>query len=324
MKKRIALTALALALLLTCPGCFGRQVEESPAPTGQPTATPSAGLDWEGTVTVDGKTYRRRTDMKTVLFLGVDNTKTSEFGEGLIGNNGRSDAIMLFLMDTKTGNTDLLTVSRDTITEVDVYDGTGELQFSNPMQIALQYSFGTSAKRSCFLTQRTVSELLYGARIDGYFSLTMDGIPVIVDEFGGVTITMPEDYSYIDSGYTKGATVTLDGAEAERFIRYRDINEFGSNEQRNERQSWFVTEMFRQIAHMGNVDGTVEHLLEVAGKYIETNLDAETMMRFLHSSLSQTYKVPGEVREGPLHNEYYVDEDGLRELVIQLFYRPVE
>ena len=324
MKKGLAMLIAALALLLACPGCFGGPAGESQTPSAQPTEGPTDEVDWEGTVTVDGVTYRRRTDLKTVLFLGVDNTYTSEFGDGLVGNNGRSDAIMLFLMDTKTGTTDLLTISRDTITEVDVYDGKGELQFSNPMQITLQYSFGNSPRRSCFLTQRTVSELLYGARIDGYFSLTMDGIPVIVDEFGGITLTLPEDYSYIDRSYTKGATITLNGDQAERFVRYRDTNEFGSNERRNERQSWFVTELFRQIRSMDDADGTVEHLLDIADKYIETNLDAETMMRFLHSTLSQTYKVPGEVRAGELHNEYYVDEDGLRDLVIQLFYRPVE
>ena len=323
MKKRLVLTFFVFLMMFTFPGCFN-ETKESPTPTGQNTDSPTNEVDWEGTVTVDGTTYRRRTDLKTVLFLGVDNSDTYEFKDDLIGNNGRSDAIMLFLMDTKTGTTDLLTISRDTITEVDVYDGKGELQFSNPMQITLQYSFGNSPKRSCFLTQRTVSELLYGARIDGYFSLTMDGIPVIVDELGGITVTLPEDYSYIDSGYTMGATITLDGTQAERFVRYRDINEFGSNEQRNERQSWFVTELFSQIRNMDDVDGMVDHLLEIADKYIETNLDAETMMRFLHSTLSQTYKVPGEVRAGEFHNEYYVDEDGLRDLVLQLFYRPVE
>lgn len=320
--KKLLLLILTLALLI-CAGC-----QKTP---GEPSSDDYDDLDneqdetdWTGVVVYDGVEYRRRTDVRTVLFLGVDNTYLSDFGDNIVGNNGRSDTIMLFIMDTKTKTTELLTVSRDTITEVDVYDGLGDLMFSNPMQITLQYSFGNSAKRSCFLTQRTVSELLYDARIDGYFSLTMDGIPVIVDEIGGITITMPEDYSYMDSAYTKGATVTMDGAAAERFVRYRDIDEFGSNEQRNERQSWFVTEMFRQMRSMDNLGDTVEHILDVASDYIETNVDADTLALFLNSTMSDTYDVPGEVRQGELHNEYYVDEDGLRELVIKLFYRPAE
>lgn len=316
MKKVIL---LMLALTLICAGCHREPQDISDDPSLDVDDT-----DWTGSVMYDGVEYRRRTDVKTVLFLGVDNTSTAEFGEDIVGNNGRADALMLFLADTKTGRTELLTVSRDTITEVDVYDGLGDLQYSRPMQINLQYSYGNSAKRSCFLTQRTVSELLYDARIDGYFSLTMDGIPVIVEEIGGITLTMPEDYTKIDSRYTKGATVTLNGEEAERFVRYRDLNEFGSNEDRNARQSWFVTEMFRQMKAVGDLEGTVERVLDVADDYIETNVDAETLKLLAGSTMDETYKVPGEVRQGQFHNEFYVDEEGLRELVIKLFYRPVQ
>lgn len=313
MKKAVL---LILAVALLCAGCDKKE----PTPSGDSYDAPGLA----GVIEYNGVQYRRRTDVKTMLFLGVDNTYTSEFGDGVVGNNGRSDAIMVFITDTKTKTTELLTISRDTITEVDVYDGLGELQYSNPMQITLQYSFGNSPKRSCFLAQRTVSELLYDARIDGYFSLTMDGIPVIVEEMGGITVTLPEDYSYIDPAYTKGATVQLDGAAAERFVRYRDINEFGSNEVRNQRQSWFVTEMFRQMKGNSDLEDTLEKILDVADDYIETDLDGDTLKLIATSSIVETYKVPGEVRQGELHNEYYVDEEGLRELVIQLFYRPVE
>ncbi len=318
MKKTIL---FMLALALICAGCHKEpqniDIDDGPGLDVDDT-------DWTGTVMYDGAEYRRRTDVKTVLFLGVDNTATAEFGEGIVGNNGRADAIMVFITDTKAKTTELLTISRDTITEVDVYDGLGDLQYSRPMHINLQYTFGNSAKRSCFLTQRTVSELLYDARIDGYFSLTMDGIPVIVEELGGITLTMPEDYTKIDSRYTKGSTVTLNGEEAERFARYRDLNEFGSNEDRNARQSWFVTEMFRQMRTVDDLEDKVERILEAADDYIETDVDAETLKLLTESTMSETYKVPGEVRQGQFHNEFYVDEEGLRELVIKLFYRPVQ
>lgn len=321
MKKAVI---FALALILICGAC-GKSGGETPDETPDPDeGMEQDDTDWTGEVEYDGVKYRRRTDFKTVLFLGVDNTKTSEFDEDVVGNNGRSDAIMLFLVDTKDKTSQLLTISRDTITEVDVYTGDGDLVYSRPMQVTLQYSYGDSPKRSCFLAQRTISELLYDARIDGYFSLTMDGIPVIVDELGGITLTMPEDYTQIDSRYTKGATVTLDGEEAESFIRYRDLDTVGSNEDRNERQSWFVTEMFRQMRGTADLQETVERMLEVAEPYIETDVDAETLKLLASSTLEETYKVPGEVRQGQFHNEYYVDEEALRELVLQLFYRPVE
>ena len=311
-----------LILTLVCAGC--QKEPEEPVESVDSSVYLKDETEWGGTVKYNGVKYRRRTDVRTVLFLGVDNTYLSESGENLVGNNGRTDAIMLFLVDTKSKTTELLTVSRDTMTEVDMYDGVGNLIYSRPMHINLQYSFGNSPKRSCFLTQRTVSELLYNARIDGYFALTMDGIPAIVEELGGITITMPDDYTKIDSRYTKGATVTMNGDEAERFARYRDTSEFGSNEGRNERHSWFVMEMFRQLKAKGDLDGTVERILDVAEDYIETDIDAETLKLLAGSTMTESYKVPGEVRQGKYFNEYYVDEDGLRELVIKLFYRPVE
>lgn len=317
--KKVVLLISVLFLALMCAGC-----QKGPGDLTDSSGYLADKTEWGGTITYKGTKYRRRTDVRTVLFLGVDNAYLSESGEDLVGNNGRSDAIMLFLVDTKNKTTELLTVSRDTITEVDMYDGVGKLVYSRPMHISLQYSFGNSAKRSCFLAQRTVSELLYNARIDGYFSLTMDGIPVIVEELGGITITLPEDYSEIDSRYTKGATVTLNGEEAERFVRYRNTEVLGSNEGRNERQSWFVMEMFRQMKEKGDLDGTVERLLDVAEDYIETDVDAETLKLLAGSTITESYKVPGEVRQGQYFHEYYVDEEGLQELVVKLFYRPAE
>lgn len=35
-------------------------------------------------------------------------------------------------------------------------------------------------------------------------------------------------------------------------------------------------------------------------------------------------KVPGEVKQGEEHDEFIVDNEKLRDLVIKLFYKPVE
>ena len=216
----------------------------------------------------------------------------------------------------------MLTVSRDTMTEVDVYDLKGDYAFSGEMQINMQHAFGDSPSKSLNLTKRTVSELLYGIRIDGAMSLTMDGIQTIVDKLNGITLTMPEDYSYIDERYTEGATVKLNGKEMEHFIRYRDTDEAGSNEERVRRQSWLIGAVFQDLKAKGAMN-FIEELIESDPDYLETDCDAELLKKMSKYPISETkYKVPGSVKEGERHDEYYVDEEALQDLIVELLYVP--
>ena len=318
MRKKISLFLLLLLFVFSLTGC--KAPDEDPV-LPEPPAAESEDLEWSGTVVLDGTTYRRRTDLKTVLFLGIDDTQTVE-AEGIqVGNQGRADAVVLFILDKTAKTTQALTISRNTMTEVDVYKGNGDPAYSGVMQLNMQYAFGDSPARGNFLMKRTVSELLYNTRIDGCLSMTMEGIAVIVDGMGGITVTLPKDYTDIDAGYTAGTAVTLDGAAAERFVRYRDVNVSGSAEDRLERQSWFVHTLFRQMREQGNLEERLDWMLETAEEYIESDVDAETIKMLAdYQMLDETEKVPGTNRAGKLHDEYYVDE----EQIVELFYEPAE
>lgn len=65
-----------------------------------------------------------------------------------------------------------------------------------------------------------------------YLSVNLDAIGDVIDILGGLTITMLEDYSYIDPSYTKGAVVTLDSWGVEWLLRYRDKSQLESNDDR--------------------------------------------------------------------------------------------
>ena len=324
MRKKIGLLFLLLLLVLSFAGCLKEPVENQ-VPPGPAFTDSDVDSDWGGTVILDGKTYRRRTDLESILFLGIDDTKIVE-AEGIqVGNRGRADAVVLFILDKTAKTTQALAISRNTMTEVDVYKGNGDLAYSGVMQLNMQYAFGDSPARSNFLMKRTVSELLYNTRIDGCLSMTMEGIAVIVDGMGGITITLPEDYTDIDESYTAGTTVTLDGAAAERFVRYRDISVRGSAEDRLERQSWFVHTLFRQMKEQGDLEERLDWMLETAEEYIESDVEAETIKRLAtYQMLDETVKVPGTNVADRVHDEYYVDEEALRALIVELFYEPAE
>lgn len=332
MKIRIVSFLLVLLVIL-CTSCFGRCQEssESPGSSANGSDDPSsaqlssAGPDLENTVTLNGKTYKKRTDIRTVLFLGIDNTKTVEAEGAAVGNQGRADSMVLFVLDKTAKTTTALLISRNTMTEVDMYKANGDLATSAVMQINMQYAFGNGPARGNFLMKRTVSELLYNTKIDGCVSMTLEGIAAIVDGMGGITLTMPEDYTDIDERYEKGAVVTLNGEETERFVRYRDTEITGSAEDRLDRQDWFVHELFKQLKSAGNLREKLEAMLNAADEYVEMDLNAETIkMLAEYQMLDETRKVPGKTETGKYHDEFYVDEEALRELVVELFYEPVE
>ena len=330
---KIKLIPLTLLLVLLCTGCFGGRNESSESsPSNSSTSLSDGsvssqdnGPDMENTVTLNGKTYKKRTDIRTVLFLGIDNTKTVEAEGAAVGNQGRADSVVLFVLDKTAKTTTTLLISRNTMTEVDMYKANGELATSGVTQINMQYAFGNGPARGNFLMKRTVSELLYNVKIDACVSMTLEGISAIVDGMGGITLTMPEDFTDIDERYTAGATVTLNGEETERFVRYRDIEVTGSAEDRLDRQDWFVHALFKQMKAQGNMGEKLEEMLNAADEYIEMDLDAETIkMLASYEMLDETRKVPGTTETGKHHDEFYVDEEGLRELIVELFYEPVE
>ena len=59
----------------------------------------------------------------------------------------------------------------------------------------------------------------------------MDGLPVLTDSVGGVTVTVPNDsLAEVDPGYAKGAVVTLKGEDTEQFC---SIQKYGDQPERD-------------------------------------------------------------------------------------------
>ena len=309
-KKAILLVAVcliasvAIGALLSV--AFSKKVERTV------TASVREETKTDNTLTKDGVVFKPDTSVRSYLFLGVDD---AGLDYEAYGRGGRTDTILLLVKKGETLH--LVEISRDTMTEVDTYDTAGDYLSSGVMQLNMQYSFGDSPRRSAYLTRRTVSRLLGGVDIHGSVALDMSGIAPIVDELGGITVHMEADCSYIDPGYTAGAEVRMDGQAAERFIRWRDTGVSGSNDARMTRHAWFIRQMLEQV------DGAdVSGLLQAADPYLHTDLTAEEIKALYDCTLAETIRLPGETRTGASHDEFYIDEDGLTELLLKLYYIP--
>lgn len=276
--------------------------------------------NWDSIVFYNNKEYRLRDDITTILFMGIDSEVDVEVNE-IAGGGGRADTIMLFVIDETNNKMDILEISRDSMVDVDVYNFERDLLYTGNMQICMQYSFSDSSKRSCMLMKNKVSELLFGAKINNYCSITVNGMVAVVEEMGGISITFEDDYSYINPAYTIGATVTMDGAAVNTFVRYRDTDTTGSNNERMDRQAWFLKELFTQMSGKGT--SNLVSIYDATDEYMCTDLTVDQIKELTTVDLGSISKAPGESVAGEYHDEYYVDDEALKEVLINLLYEEI-
>lgn len=275
------------------------------------------------TVLYNGETYHYNTELTNLLFLGVDKTEEAML-QDTPGKAGQADCIMLISLDHSDRTAFILQISRDTMTGIDLYDLAGNYYTTVSAQLATQYAYGNGGQSSCWATEKTVSELLYQLPIDGYFSMTVEGIGVLNDALGGVSLTIPADYTDIDPAFQEGAVVTLNGEQAERYVRTRDIDTFGSNEARMERQMQYITALFETIR--GKAPGDTQDFYSLYFQKIEPYTVTDLNERQINALTGYEYLpektayVPGEIRNGAEHEEFYVDEEALRALIMERYY----
>ena len=276
--------------------------------------------DWSSTILKDGKTYKLKEDIRTILFMGIDSDVDVSYND-ITGGGGRADTILLFVIDENSKSMDILEISRDTMVDVDVYNFDRDLLYTGNMQLCMQYSFSDNSKRSCLLMKDKVTNLLLGNSIDNYCSLTVNGMADIVDAMGGIEITFDDDYTYIDQRYGICNTVKLNSSDVNHFVRYRDTEKQGSNNDRMDRQGWFLKELFTKMSSSST--STLISLYEAAGNHLCTDMDAEELKGLSGITLNNIYKAPGNSAAGEFHDEYYIDQEGLRDILIDLLYEEI-
>ena len=276
------------------------------------------------TIQYEGKKYKYNPDIKTILFMGIDQRDIGSEDGG--GEAGRSDALILLLVNAKEETVAMFSLSRNAITEVQMTNDDGERVTSADMHLALQYSFGDGKEKSCQLTRDAVSNLLYGIPINYYVSMDLDGLDHIVDVLGGVSILMKEDYTRIDPSFVKGETVKMTGEQTEKYIRHRDVSESGSNEKRVERQEDFLKAFVVQLKEsMGDDGRKLQSMWGMVSPFLITDLSADMVGQMAsYEMLEESYRLPGENVLGEHYDEFYVDDDQLRELLIKILYKENE
>lgn len=275
----------------------------------------------------NGTAYAKKENLETVLLLGVDKFE-GETPEGYV-NNQQADFLLLLVMDKQHETCTPIQLNRDTMTQIQILGVTGEPAGTFTGQLALAHTYGSGEEDSCENTVLAVENLLYGVGIDHYVSLTMDGVALLNDLVGGITVEVLDDFSGIDDSLVQGETVTLQGQQALTYVRSRGGLEDSSNLHRMERQRQYLSALQQQLkAAVQQEDGfTLDALLQL-NEYMVSDCTVNQLSDLGDSlaayQVSDILTTPGDAQEGEEFMEFTVDEDALQQLVMEVFYEPVE
>ena len=286
----------------------------------------------EGQILVEGKVYEYNDDIMTFLCMGVDSRNGIE-KEKTPGKAGQADALLMVVVNPRKQDINVIAINRDTMTDIEIYDTAGMYLGEEKGQITLQYAYGNGREKSCQLMEQAVSELFYGIPIHGYGALDMQSIATLNDAVGGVEVTVLEDMTKYRWDWKEGANVLLKGEDALLYIRERDEHsgELGTNIKRVERQKQYLNNYVSKLKDKMKQDITFPiSLLNKVKKHLVTSLSADEIAYMADTllgydfSMENIISVPGESKMGEKHEEFYIDDAALKQIVIDVFYEQVE
>ncbi len=189
----------------------------------------------------------------TVLIIGSD---------ARAGERGRADTLVVASVRPDTRDTLLLSIPRDTRTEI------AGLGIEDKINHA--YAFGGAP-----MTVRTV-ELLLDYPIDYYISVDMKGFKEIINHLGGVKVDNPTAFQH--EGYKfKQGVIELDGSQALEYSRMRKQDprgDLGRSERQRQVLSALANKTLRPSAAL-----QLDKLLRATATMVKTNMTFEDMKR---------------------------------------------
>ena len=155
----------------------------------EPETEPESEIELkEGEILHNGKIYRYNSDIRTFAIMGIDTESTVEelIKEEL---GGQSDMNMLVVLNPHIKKLQIITINRNTMTDIQRYAVDGTYIDTVPGQITLQHAYGTGGTDSCEKMVSAIDNVMYMIPIHGYFAMNMGAITKLNDAVGGVTLT---------------------------------------------------------------------------------------------------------------------------------------
>ena len=291
------------------------------------------------TITYNGQKYRYNDNLINILVMGIDDYRLGLDNTSDI-NPYQADTIIVGTVDAVKKTVSFLSVPRDTVTDIKVLDINDQTASKRKGPIAIQHSFGSQGDKTNEAVVETVSELLYNVPIYRYVAVDISAIPDINDSLGGITVDITEDLTKWNLSMKEGTKdYLLKGNDAVIFVARRDTAIDDSAMGRMKRQVQYLKKLFPAFKAMTaqNLTYPITLYNKEADK-VSTNLSIDEMTYLTKLLLdlelddSAIASVPGEMKhiepdeieDYEYEMGYIVDEDALKQLVIDRFYVMVD
>ena len=234
----------------------------------------------EGVVTWNGKQYRKKGAMTTILVAGIDKEETTASSYKVsYRDGGQADFLLLLAIDHEERKVHQLQIDRDTMAEVTVLGVYGNVTGTRELQICLAHNYGARPEEQAGYTVEAVSRVLNGFEIDGYCMFGYGAVPDLNDLLGGIPVTVPEDMTSVNPEWVAGRTLTLKGQEAETFVRTRKTIGSGSNQERMTRQAVYMRSAIEKMRNRFSQDnGFVKEFLALLHQVAVTNMSDQRLL----------------------------------------------
>ena len=275
-------------------------------------------------ITWQGRTYRQKPRVESYLFLGIDEMGPAVGTQSYIAG-GQADTQMLLVLDDEAKTWQVLQINRDSMVEVPVISMMGTVPYTIVQQIALAHAYGNGREQSCENNVKAVSMMLDDQPIDGYFSLNMGGVGILVDLVGGVTLTVTSDFSAVDPSLVEGETITLDGEQAFEYVRTRKDVDDQTNLARMGRQRQFLKAFGDKVKDRSPDFAVTAY--DALSDYVITDIASGTAAD-IADRLKSYRELPlltidGENTVEDGYWAYELDQDSLQQIILQLFYEEI-
>lgn len=284
----------------------------------------------EGWVKYQNAIYAYNEEILTFLIMGIDKRNdVEEVAEGTDG--GQADALFLVALNPKDESIKVIGINRNTMTDIDIYDGNGEYTSTVKAQLAIQHGFGNGMEESCEYQKKAVENLFYQLPIHGYAAVNMSAVATINDAVGGVDVTVSEDMAGFNEYFAEGETIHLMGENAFWYVKYRNTDVFGSADMRLDRQKQYLNgfiDAAKQAVHENTA--VVIDLYQAVKPQMVTDISVDEAA-YLAPILADYaydeddfYTLQGKTVMGEQYEEFYPDEDAMFAMILDVFYEKVQ
>ncbi len=290
--------------------------------------------DW---VVYEDKVYEYREDTLNFLLMGIDRggelsseTKLTDW------KAGKADVIFLLSLCREDKTLSAIGIPRNSMVSIEVFNDKSECIDTIYNQISLQYAYAGGGELGLAKMTESVSELFGGLPIHGACAVSYDAVSEITNRLGGIEVTVPDDMTAYNRNYTQGSRQTLTGKNVVNYLRYRDMYTLGSPTVRLTRQKEFMkTAAACVLQEIKANPAFVKETYEAVKSYMNTDISVDEAVYIATQALDcafsedSFYQLSGEDKakyiddEGDYYNDYYLDEEALKSLMMKVFYKEV-